>query len=268
MTGLVIVAALTVGVLFLAVLLGLHVDPENAPRSAPDWAGPDAAALDAALTRVVDGARDVPPPRVPELDELAAHHAFDMATRNIAGETTPEDEDLDARRRRLHPKLVGEAAQWQNLADVDAGWGDAERAVAALVGPSSPAGTLLRESLGAEVSEVGVGAASEGGRVALVVVMMSRWATLDDTQPAPAHDGWTFRGLLGPGIEAARLTGHFRLSGGPWTGVAHAAVEDAGHQEPGEAHRFRLTLPISPDALEVEVQFVLDGIRGQVRRVG
>ncbi len=265
MTGLLIVVLLSVAVLAWAVHLGLHVDPENAPSGSPAWQGPDAAALDAALTDHVQGIGDDPAPtRTAELDELAAHHAFDMATRNFDSETTPEGETLEARRTRLHPKLVGEIAQWQAVGDVDAAVADATRVLDGVLGAG--AGDLLRASLdGPEVGEIGIGAAVERGRVGLCVVMMSRWATLDDTAPPPAHDGWTFRGELGRWTAAADLQARFRVADRPWSDAVTAEPEDQGATAPGDPDRFRVTVPVAPDATAVEVQFLRKGVHGRVR---
>ena len=193
-----------------------------------------------------------------------------MATRRFDSEATPEGEDLGARRLRLHPLLVGEAAQWQELATLEATWSDPSRLLEALLGSSSRRGAALRESLaGPEIGEVGVGAAVERGGVALCVVMMSRWATLDDVSPAPGHDGVTFRGELGPGVAAEDLTARFRVDGGPWSTDARAAVEDIGHLEGGVAGRFRLLLPVPPEAHgeSTEVQFSRGGVSGRVRQL-
>ncbi len=264
MTGFLIVVSLVVGVLALAVRMGLHVDPENAPSGSPAWAGPDAARLEAALAERLDGVRSPAPERRPELDELAGHHAFDMAARNYDGETSPEGETLQQRWARLHPALVGEIAQWQNLGDADGTWSDASRVLDALAG--GDAGDALRGPLaGPEIEEVGVGAAVERGRVALCVVMMSRWATLDDLAPPPAHDGWTFRGALGPGTAAAGLEARYRSAGGAWSDAVRGEEEEQGAIAPGDAPRFRLTLPIAPDALDVEIQFLRDGVHGRIR---
>jgi hypothetical protein len=268
MPGLLVVALLFVAVLMIAIHFGLHVDPDRAPHGPPGWAGPDAVALDAAFSELLQGLRTPAPTRLAELDELAAHHSFDMAMRNIDGEVTPEGEDLEGRHLRLHPKIVGEAAQWQELATVQAGWSEPSRVLDALVGPDSRRGAALREPLsGPGIGEVGVGAAVEQGRVALCVVMMSRWATLDDPHPPPAYDGWTFRGELGPGVGAEELAARFRRDEGPWSGETPAQVEDVGHLEPDQPQRFRLTMPIPPDAVGVEVQFVRNGVHGRTRRI-
>jgi hypothetical protein len=269
MAGFVIVGLVTVAVLVVAIRLGLHVDPENAPHGSPGWTGPDATALDAALGELIQELRTPPPARLAALDELAAHHAFDMAMRRFDGERTPEGEGLEGRHLRLHPEVVGEAAQWQELADVDAGWSEPARVLDALVGPDSRRGTALREPLrNHEIGEIGVGAAVEKGRVALCVVMMSRWATLDDTEPPPAHDGCIFRGELGPGVEADQLKARFRREGGPWSEEATAIPEDVGHLEADQPRRFRLVLPIPMDGSAVDLQFVRGGVHGRTRRLG
>jgi hypothetical protein len=264
MSGFLIVGLLTIAAIAAAFHFGLHVDPENVPSGSPAWRGPDPAALADALVEHLTDAGVAPRPRGVELEELACHHAFDMATRDIPDETTPEGETLTDRFVRLHPRLVGEAAQWQLLAPAEPTWQDARRAIETLV--AGPDGESLRAPLaGPEINELGVGAAVERGRVGLCVVLMSRWATLDDTLPPPAHDGWTFRGTLGGDTDATHLGARFREAGGPWSDETLAAVEDQGEVAPDVPTRFRLTLPIAPDALDVEVQFVRRGVHGRTR---
>ncbi len=242
--------------------------PENAPTGSPDWAGPDAASLEAALSAWIREVRPDPPRRVDSLDELAAGHAFDMAMRNFDTPTTPEGETLAARRLRLSPAEIGDAVQWQETADLEAGWSDPERVLSAIVGTGSRRGEALRDRASApEIAEIGVGAAVERGRVALCVVLMTRWGTLDETSPPPAHDGRTFRGELAPGVRPEEIGVRHRLASGEWTQEAMAEAEDVGHLGPDQAERFRIVVPVPPDAADLEIQFLNGNVLGLVRQV-
>lgn len=266
--GLVAVVVLTALMLLVAVKLNLHIDPENAPTGSPDWAGPDAASLEDALVAWIREIRPDPPRRVDSLDELAAGHAFDMAMRNFDTPTTPEGEALAARRLRLSPAELGDAVQWQETADLQAGWSDPERVMSAIVGPGSRRGEALRDGASArEITEMGVGVAVERGRVALCVVWMTRWGTLDETAPPPAHDGWTFRGELAPGVRPEEIRVRHRLASGEWLQEATAEAEDVGHLGPDQAERFRVVVPVRPDAVDLEIQFLSGNVPGLVRRL-
>jgi hypothetical protein len=244
------------GIVFLARLIAR--DPKDVPHQRASWMGPDIALLEVALFNSIAARAASTLARRPEIDELARHHAFDMAARNFLADRDPEGVDHDERRRRLHPELVGRSLQ------AIAGFSpDAAQS------PESFAAVLLEE-LGADFAtatddpmwtELGVGVAVERGRGAVCVVLGQAWAELTRASSWGPDSGWEVEGKVFPGTQREQLS--LRLLRDETPG----SPNPAGHEIGWDADRFRLQVDVSGPTEGTWLEILRDGIPGLRRRL-
>lgn len=244
------------GIVFLARLVAR--DPKDVPHQRSSWMGPDTALLEAALHSCISGGAQSTLARRPEIDELARHHAFDMAARNFLADVDPEGVDHDERRRRLHPELVGRSLQHISSFIPDVAQS-----------PEAFAAALLEE-LGAEFAaaigdamwtELGVGVAVEAGRGAVCVVLGQAWAELTRPSSWGPDSGWEVEGKVFPGTRREQLT--LRLVRDEAPGEPNPASHEIGW----DAERFRLQVDVSGPTEGIWLEILRDGTPGLRRRL-
>lgn len=244
------------GILFLARLVAR--DPEDVPKQRASWLGPDTALLEAALRERIARVHPGNLGRRAEVDELARHHAFDMATRNFLADIDPENVDHSERRRRLHPNLVGLCHQI--IADFRPDAGQSVEAFA----------TQLLEELRVESDsvtadpkwdEVGVGVAIERGRGRVCVIFGKTWAELSKQALWGPDSGWEVEGRTVIGTQRGQLS--VRLIQGDALGDSEAAEHEVGWDE----ERFRLQIEATDPNQDTWVEIVRDGVPGLRRRI-
>ncbi len=255
--GLIVAALLLAGVVWIALRTARWGEDSPVPERRPVWLGPDAVAVASALRRELEQARSdagLPPLlESPATEELASHHAFDMAARGYEDERDPEGLDLGDRRHRLHPGYVGRLWEFDRLLDPDApsteesllsglrrtpGWSEA---VARAVDPAW--------------NTLGLGVAVEGRRCGLSLVFGAWWATIGAWEPGEAGvGGWRVAGKAAPGCDVALLAG--QLGDG-------APVPATPHDDPETHPRdFVLRLPHEGEASGLAATLLYDGEPG------
>ncbi len=253
--GLIVAAVLTVGVLYLAFVSARWGQDGTVPERRPTWLGPDAVAVAQIVTarllqeRRRRGLSDPHP--CPAVDELARHHAFDMATRNFAREEDPEGEDLGGRRHRLHPDYLGRLWEWDRVLEPQ-GPSTEETLLAELF---SEAGLAeLEERLGSEqVTTIGVGVAVESGRCGVCVVFGAHLGTLSKIDLGEAGvGGWELRGVMAPEVSLGDIWGRLIDSQGDPLARVDAEPVDADPPRPQD-FRLRLGLDGDPQGYKAEV---------------
>ncbi len=244
MTGL-IATVLAVGlVLVVAIITARGPAPGEVPDTLTEWGGLNTGRIEDTIRSALGGLG----PRDPALLELARHHAFDRATRDYAGERSPEGADHADRRTRLAPTWVGTSAERNVGFDRERGTREAEVAAQALA-------LIAKEpSVGPPLVEVG--AAVEQGRVAVTVVR-GRWvATLDEPPFVDVAGGlWGLRGRMAPGVPADVLDARLRLGSSPGESVTRSALRGDQPDDPDAPLPFELelTLPEGSDPVTVEL---------------
>jgi hypothetical protein len=233
-------------------------DPKDVPHHRASWLGPDTALLEAALRECIENAQAHRLGRRPEVDELARHHAFDMAARNFLTDTDPEGVDHSERRRRLHPNLVGRSHQFIDDFTPDAGQS-----------PDAFAAHLW-ERLSVSVDPVaaatrwddlGVGVAIERGRGRVCVILGQTWAELSTQASWGPDSGWEVEGRTVSGTRREQLS--VRLLRGESPGGEEAAEHDIGWDD----DRFRLQIDATDPNDHTWVEIARDGIPGLRRRI-
>lgn len=183
-----------------------------------------------------------------DLSELARYHAFAIASRGFAGETNPEGEDHGARRTRLTPLFVGWSTEYQVAFDRERGSREVE------VGEEAARKLEAAGfSLGAGES-LGIGAAVEAGKVAVVAVVGRRVATLEAPPIVGVPAGlWSIVGKAVPGV-AARFRGELRRGAGSWESAGTTKPKRGllGDLVPGR-FELELDLPEGSDQLDVRL---------------
>lgn len=186
------------------------------------------------------------------LADLARHHAFDMSARGFSAEQSPEGEDHAARRRRLAARYVGTSAEHRVLFAREPGTreetvgGHAADRLAATGMPESPVAA-------------GIGAAAEGGRCAVVVVVGRRVATLDEPPITGVDAGlWTLRGVTVEGIGSGDLAVESRAGSGPWQtqGRSRPVENQLGDQDP---QAFEVEVEVPGGGGPFDVRLLHDG---------
>jgi hypothetical protein len=240
------------GVLFLARLTARG--PEDAPRQRAVWMGADVVLLEQALLGLILEQRDEGLENLPELQELARHHAFDMAARNFLSDQDPEGVDHEERRRRLHPDFVGLTKQTVGIFAPDAGQS-----------PESFAREAIKQ-LEATTNEhdwsaIGLGVAIEGGRGRICLVLGQPWAKLSKRATWQPSTGWEVEGRTSEGTEPMQLEVRLLDSQGK------ERKESASSQPGWDADRFSLHVSVSdPSSVEC-LQIHRDGVPGLRRRI-
>lgn len=245
--GLIIAALLAAGVLYLAFVSAHWGEDGQVPAQRPTWLGPDAVALCTAVTtRILDERRRrglADPHPCGAVDELARHHAFDMAARDYGRETDPEGEDLGGRRHRLHPDYVGRLWEWDRLLEPE-GPSTEESLLAALFDEAGLA-ALEAQLASAEVTAIGVGVTVEHGRCGVCVVFGAHLATLSRIDLGEAGvGGWELRGELAPEVSLADVWGQLIDADGAALPRVDAGPVDT---DPPRPRDFRLQLGLDGD---------------------
>ncbi len=250
--GLIVTSLLLVGVLWVAFQSAHWGEDGQVPTRRPTWLGPDAVAIAKMLQDALAAERTRA--SLPELlhgkaiDELAKHHAFDMATRGYAAEEDPDGEDLGGRRHRLHPGYVGR--MWEFDALLEPSGPSTEESLFAEIRRTPAWSDGLLRAADPAWNAVGVGVAIERGRCAVCLVFGAWWATVERVKPGEAWSGgWKLEGDTAPGVPVAELTGQ----------LADAdPVAATPHDNPEEHPRvFTLVLPWDGDAV---------GLKATIRR--
>jgi len=252
-----VILAGTLGIVFLARLVAR--DPEDVPLQRASWLGPDTALLETALRELItSSAQSSRLERRPEVDELARHHAFDMATRNFLADTDPEGVDHNERRRRLHPNLVGRTHQF--ISDFVPDAGQSTESFAAQVWESLSA-LLNPVATEAEWGDLGVGVAVVRGRGRVCVVLGQTWAELSKQASWGPDSGWEVEGKTVAGTQRGQLS--VRL-------VQEDTLSDdaaAEHEIGWDQERFRLQIEAADPNEHTWVEILRDGIPGLRRRL-
>ena len=184
---------------------------ESRPQRRPTWLGPDPAeverSLRAQLEKRLAGLGSQALRDSPALQELANHHAHDMAVRDFDGSVDPDGVDLDLRRDRLHPHWVGRALQRQSRTPWS-GSPEADRLAEQLLDGLSTNGS---DSFEAAVhrgtwTDWGLSVGVEGHMACACLVLGEHWAIVDHEPWAAATEGhWTVGGRLAEGVEHGDL---------------------------------------------------------------
>ncbi len=196
------VAIATVLIVWLAriVARGSH----EVPTAPPAWAGPDCGLLEEALRKLlVERAASSTLGQVPELSELARHHAFSMAARNFTSGTDPEGIDHQERRRRLHPVLVGRTSELVGSFEPLAGQSPEAFARAFVDANEAALDVLLSDEYW---SALGLGVSVEAGRGAVCLVAGEVWAQLIRKASWGPDSGWTCEGKTVEGVQSHDLS--------------------------------------------------------------
>jgi len=190
---------------------------------------------------------------LPELQELARHHAFDMATRNFRTDVDPEGVDHAERRRRLHPELVGLSQQ--------------------VIGEFAPRAELSPEAFAAEEADgvlqdlsddgwtnLGLGVAVEEGRGRICLVVAQPWARLTKKPSWGPDAGWEVEGTVTAGSDRSQLS--VRVS----DGSGDAPGKPASWEETWDRERFRLQIDVLDPSSEPWIEILRNGVPGLRRR--
>ena len=240
------------GVLFLARLTAR--DPRDAPRRRAAWMGADVVLLEQALMHLILEQSTRQLENRQDLQELARHHAFDMAARNFLADQDPEGVDHDERRRRLHPDFVGLTQQTLAPFTPDAGQSPESFAREAL----AHLGTVPNED---HWSAIGLGVAIEGGRGRICLVLGQPWAQLSKRSTWQPSTGWEVEGRTLDGTERAQL-------GVRLTDAQGREFQEAASSQPGwDPDRFSLHVSVSDPSSEECLQIQRDGVPGLLRRI-
>ncbi|MCO4768548.1 MAG: hypothetical protein KDA24_00850 [Deltaproteobacteria bacterium] len=232
-------------VVWIAVLTARQPGEGSVPDPGVSWGSLNSGTIESAVRSSLGEPDDDP-----ALRELARHHAFAMAARGFAGERSPEGEDHADRRARLAPLFVGITRERQVSFAREKG--AREDAVA------SKASALL-EASGLVVTPndcLGLGAAVEGGRCAVVAVVGRRIATLEAPPTRGVDAGhWSVVGRMEKGPGDAPIRAEVRRGGGPWEGSGTSAEKETrlGSPDPG---RFELELDLPGGAERLDVRLL------------
>jgi len=252
----IVLGALVGGILFLARLVAR--DPKDVPRERATWMGPDTALLENALVELLSKQAAGPLAVRPDVNELARHHAFDMATRNFLSDADPEGVDHSERRRRLHPDFVGRSHQSIASFTPEAGQSPESFAAARFEELSEDLAKSLTDPTW---TELGLGVAVEGGRGALCVVLGQSWAELTKKSSWGPDSGWEVEGRVGDGTRREQLS--VRVVQGSDFGSAAPADHEVGWDD----ERFHLQIPAPDPNEETWIEILRDGVPGLRRRV-
>lgn len=259
--GLLVAALLLAAVVWFALQIARRGTEGEAPQRRPTWLGPDVIAMTSALRDELAHRREAAglPPLLdgPATAELAAHHAFDMATRGYALEEDPEGIDLGGRRHRLHPGYVGRLWEFDLLLEPTTP--STEESLMTDMRRRAEWAELLRHADDADWNALGVGVAVEGGRCALCLVFGAWWATIERTRPGEAGiGGWRMDGEAAPGVSVAELAGRLTETG--------EIVPATPHEDPILHPRaFSLVLPFEGVASGLPATVLHRGDPGLVR---
>ncbi len=259
--GLLIAAGLLGAIVWFAFQVARRPVDGAAPQRRPVWLGPDAvtmaAALGAELATLREEAGLAALLDSPATAELAAHHAFDMATRGYCIEEDPEGVDLGGRRHRLHPGYVGRLWELDLLFEPDAPYTE-DSLLSALRRAPAWAEACDRVT-SAEWNAAGVGVAVEQGRCALCIVLGAWWATVDQVRLGEAGvGGWQLDGQAAPDCPVEDLSGRLTERGDIVSAVPH----DNPVMHP---HAFSIVLPFEGDASGLTATVFRRGEPGLVR---
>lgn len=252
--GIVIAALLLLGIVWFARNTATP-NPGAMPQGRPTWMGADpvqvTGAVRAALaSRGVSGSSDA-------LDELAQHHAFDMASHNYCHEVDPVGAGLRDRRRRLTPDYIGSMEEWDTLV-VPPTIPTPEALTEALLVGEGPQGEQLAHLLDRPGwTAVGLSVAAEHQRAALCAVFGRFLGTADriDRVDDPPVKGWRLRGRWPSAGSRTPLQG-FLIDD---EGVAVAGPADAVAASGADPDSPRFEVLIPRDDPQV------DGLRFELR---
>lgn len=221
------------------------------PGKRPSWLGPDIIAITTALREEVDQRfhSSVPTDSAAQavVNELAQHHAHDMAERSYCGSEDPEGAGLPDRLARLHPSFVGQAIQWQRELDVQPGW-DEHRIATELLDESGTSERLSGILDWGRGNCIGVAVAVSEHRIVACLVAGSSWARLQKVGQGEAEpDTWLVGGQLTEGISADSMQFTLRSADGEESEVQGPFPTTEDDWEEG---RFRLLLPLLDELSE------------------
>ncbi|MEE2828564.1 MAG: hypothetical protein VX498_05220 [Myxococcota bacterium] len=203
--ALVLTAVVLLCTIWVASLL-LGAD-RRSPSERPVWMGPDPVILQGALAQALHGLFDQEgqgqPLTDPATQELAAHHAHDMAWRGFFSDRDPEGADHELRRLRLHPRFVGTSTQWVTAFTPDPGQSATSFAQAVITAHRVELDELLA---GSRWNRLAAGVAIERGRGAICVVVAAHWATLSH-EPAWSPGGeWSTMANCAEGTRREQIS--------------------------------------------------------------
>jgi hypothetical protein len=231
-------------VVWIAVITADGPAEGAVPRGEVEWGSLNSGAVENAVRGAlsIDSSDDV------DLSGLARYHAFAMASRSFAGETNPEGEDHAMRRRRLAPLFVGKSTEYQVTFGREKG--AREKEVGELAAHKLQAlGVSLQPG-----DTLGIGAAVEAGKVAVVIITGVRVATLEARPILGVPAGlWSIVGKTSPGVSSP-FRGELRRGNGSWQSGGTIGVKRGllGDPVPG-AFAWELDLPEGDDQLDVRL---------------
>jgi len=256
--GVAVTLALLGGVVWIAVVTG-DKGSGDAP-AAPTWQGPAPSEIALVVRRLVTERLAQAAGELAAVEELAQHHAFDMAVRNYSHEVDPEGVDLATRRARLARGFVGELTEWDHVV-VPHGAKTAESLAEELLTGAGANGTELTALLASpRWNAVGVGVAAESKRCSLCLVFADHWATIEGGKIVePPDAGWQVSGQLGGGVDAAEVEGVLLDDGGAEISRSQPTLVDPDGARP---RAFTLVLAHPGDPRNLFLTMRRDGREG------
>lgn len=249
----VLTAALFLGVIYVAWITADRGDRARGLEERPAWLGPDPVATAAAARTRLLGETNVTSDR--GLDELAAHHAHEMAVLGFDGELDPEGRGLESRRERLQPAWVGEMCQLQRRVELPDG-ATPDRLAAALVSDE------LKRELGPLANRsVAVAVGTHHKNAAICVLIGEPWGTLRGRLKEHPDGGFALRLELAPGVRKEELTARIRAAGDAWS-------EPTPGQQDKHEGRCWFHLPAVEPVGPMDYQILRGGRPGRVRSWG
>jgi len=254
LVGILAVLFVCAGIWWLSSIMLRWGQDHPVPGGPPVWLEMDAVAITVALREQLHAQL---PPALPQLsyaqdvvNELAQHHAHDMAERDFCREVDPEGTGLNTHLLRRHPTFIGRLSQWQSQVDVQVGW-DPPRIAAELfelLNPKDDGRDFLERTGG---NCLGIAAAVSEHRAVCCVVVASSWARLQRASQREAEPNtWVVGGQLTQGIQADSLAFTLQLPSGEELEVKGPIPTTEDDWEEG---RFRLLLPLVEDLSEARL---------------
>jgi len=185
--------AAAIAIIFIARIVARWGKANPVPELRPLWLGPDLVETTECARTLIDELREKhglePLERHPAVDELAQHHAYDMAERGFCGPVDPEGVDLEERLVRLHPTMVGALSEWQRETRELPSNQPAELAQSLLTGSPSEEKALAALVLAEGLNCMGIAVAGSAERATLCIVFAHHWATLVPDRPHLEREG-------------------------------------------------------------------------------
>jgi hypothetical protein len=233
----VLVASLiTLGIILIARTVARWGTDSSVPKSSPLWVGPDLVETTECARTLIDRMRQENGLRTldrhPAVDELAQHHAHDMAERGFCDPIDPDGAGLEDRLVRLHPTMVGVLSEWERVALELRLDQPSELAESLLAGSPNEEQALAELALGEPLNCMGISVAESGSRVSICIVFAHHWATLIPDRPHLERPGtWPISAELIEGTTVEQLSAVLLPDGITPTGQVRAESFSAGEWE-------------------------------------